>query len=87
MNTDIYFISGIDTDAGKSYCTAWYAKQLSQNGQRVITQKFIQTGNTGHSEDIDLHRRIMGTGYLPEDKEGITTLRLVSTTAPSTSAK
>ena len=69
MNTDIYFISGIDTDAGKSYCTAWYAKQLSQNGQRVITQKFIQTGNTGHSEDIDLHRRIMGTGYLPEDKE------------------
>jgi len=72
MNTDIYFISGIDTDAGKSYCTAWYAKQLSQNGQRVITQKFIQTGNTGHSEDIDLHRRIMGTGYLPEDKEGLT---------------
>ena len=72
MNTDIYFISGIDTDAGKSYCTAWYAKQISQNGQRVITQKFIQTGNTGHSEDIDLHRRIMGTGYLPEDKEGLT---------------
>ena len=72
MNTDIYFISGIDTDAGKSYCTAWYAKQLSQNGQRVITQKFIQTGNTGHSEDIDLHRRIMGTSYLPEDKEGLT---------------
>lgn len=21
---NIYFISGIDTDAGKSYCTAWY---------------------------------------------------------------
>ena len=35
---NIYFISGIDTDAGKSYCTAWYAKQLSRNGQRVITQ-------------------------------------------------
>lgn len=69
MESNIYFISGIDTDAGKSYCTAWYAKQLSLNGQRIITQKFIQTGNTGHSEDIDLHRRIMGTGYLPEDKE------------------
>ena len=72
MESNIYFISGIDTDAGKSYCTAWYAKQLSLNGQRIITQKFIQTGNTGHSEDIDLHRRIMGTGYLPEDKEGLT---------------
>ena len=72
MKPNIYFISGIDTDAGKSYCTAWYAKQLSRNGQRVITQKFIQTGNTGHSEDIDLHRRIMGTGYLPEDNERLT---------------
>lgn len=72
MRTNIYFISGIDTDAGKSYCTAWYAGQLSKNGQRVITQKFIQTGNTGHSEDIDLHRRIMGTDYLPEDEEGLT---------------
>ena len=47
---NIYFISGIDTDAGKSYCTAWYARELIQRGLRVITQKFIQTGNTGHSE-------------------------------------
>ena len=49
---NIYFISGIDTDAGKSYCTAWYARELMQRGLRVITQKFIQTGNTGHSEDM-----------------------------------
>lgn len=73
MNANnIYFISGIDTDAGKSYCTAWYAAQLIKEGKRVITQKFIQTGNVGHSEDIDLHRRLMGTGYLPEDHEGLT---------------
>lgn len=72
MKSQIYFISGIDTDAGKSYCTAWLAGQLGKDGKRVITQKFIQTGNTGHSEDIDLHRRILGTGYLPEDKEGLT---------------
>lgn len=68
----IYFVSGIDTDAGKSYCTAWYAAQLMKEGKRTITQKFIQTGNVGHSEDIDLHRRLMGTGYLPEDREGLT---------------
>lgn len=73
MNTNnIYFVSGIDTDAGKSYCTAWLAKELANEGHRVITLKFIQTGNVGHSEDIDLHRRIMGTGYLPEDREGLT---------------
>lgn len=72
MKSRIYFISGIDTDAGKSYCTAWYARQLTLSGKRVITQKFIQTGNTGHSEDIDLHRRLLGTGYLPEDREGLT---------------
>lgn len=72
MESNIYFISGIDTDAGKSYCTAWYASKLAQNGQRVITQKFIQTGNVGHSEDIDLHRQIMHTGYLPEDRERLT---------------
>ena len=72
MESNIYFISGIDTDAGKSYCTAWYAAQLIKEGRRVITQKFIQTGNVGHSEDIDLHRRLMGTGYLPEDREGLT---------------
>ncbi len=72
MEKNIYFVSGIDTDAGKSYCTAWLAREVARNGQRVITQKFIQTGNTGHSEDIDLHRRIMGTGYLPEDREALT---------------
>lgn len=32
----------------------------------------IQTGNVGHSEDIDLHREIMGIPFTPEDKEQIT---------------
>ena len=56
---NIYFISGIDTDAGKSYCTAWYARELMQRGLRVITQKFIQTGNTGHSEVIGQRARYL----------------------------
>ena len=29
-----YFISGIDTDAGKSYCTGWWAKQMAVLGQK-----------------------------------------------------
>lgn len=67
--SDIIFISGIDTDAGKTYATAWLAKHLMKKGQRVITQKFIQTGNSDYSEDIVKHRELMGTGLLPEDED------------------
>ena len=63
----VYFVSGIDTDAGKTYVTGYIARKLMDEGKRVITQKFIQTGNVGMSEDIEAHRRIMGTGMLPED--------------------
>lgn len=65
------FISGIDTDAGKTYATAWLQRRLIDSGRRVITQKFIQTGNVGHSEDIDAHRRLSGTGSFPEDSEPV----------------
>ena len=67
-----YFITGIDTDAGKSYATGWLARKLMDEGQKVITQKFIQTGCIDSSEDIDIHRRITGSGYLPEDNERLT---------------
>jgi len=69
---DIIFISGIDTDAGKSYATGYIAKSLAEQGHKVITQKFIQTGCTDYSEDIDLHRKIMGIPYLPEDTDHTT---------------
>lgn len=61
------FLSGIDTDAGKTYATAFLARKLMNEGNSVITQKFIQTGCTDTSEDIEAHRRLMGTGLLPED--------------------
>ena len=72
MKKNVYFISGIDTDAGKSYATGYLARELNRKGQRTITQKFIQTGNTGHSEDIDLHRRIMDIALTDDDREGLT---------------
>lgn len=62
-----YFVSGIDTDAGKSYATGILARMLAESGIRTITQKFIQTGNTGTSEDIELHRRLMGIPMQPAD--------------------
>ncbi len=72
------FISGIDTDAGKTYATAWLQRKLINEGKRVITQKFIQTGNVGYSEDIDAHRRLSGTGPMPEDAEGLTAPQIFS---------
>lgn len=72
MKKNVYFVSGIDTDAGKSYATGFLARELNANGKRTITQKFIQTGNVGYSEDIDLHRRIMGISHTEEDREGLT---------------
>lgn len=59
MDKETVFITGIDTDAGKSYATGWLANYLAARGRSVITQKFVQTGNEGRSEDIELHRRIM----------------------------
>lgn len=61
------FISGIDTDAGKTYATGWLAKNYMDKGLSVATQKFIQTGNKEFSEDIEAHRKIMGIEMLPED--------------------
>ncbi len=69
---NVYFVSGIDTGIGKSCATGYLARLWNGRGVRTITQKLIQTGNTGMSEDIELHRRIMGCGLLPEDHEGLT---------------
>ena len=68
----VYFISGIDTDAGKTYITGMLAKRLMEKGHKVATQKFIQTGNDTWSEDIEAHRKIMGIEMLPEDLDHTT---------------
>ncbi len=69
---DKLFISGIDTDAGKSYATGWLAAEMMKQGMNVITQKFVQTGNQEYSEDIDVHRRLMGMEMQPVDLEHLT---------------
>lgn len=74
---NVIFVSGIHTDAGKSYATGWLARRLMDEGKRVATLKFIQTGNVGRSEDIDVHRRLMQI-ELPEDAEGITAPQIFS---------
>lgn len=69
---EIIFVSGIDTDAGKTYCTGWWARRMMEEGKTVVTQKFIQTGNHDFSEDIEVHRHLMGTGMMDVDLDHTT---------------
>jgi dethiobiotin synthetase len=68
----IYFITGIDTDAGKTIVTGTMARYLKEKGVKVITQKLAQTGCAGLSEDILSHRALMKSELLAEDIDGLT---------------
>ena len=73
-----YFITGIGTDVGKSWATGWQARRYMDEGKSVITQKFIQTGNVGRSEDIEVHRKIMGIEMTEEDRRMTTAPEIFS---------
>lgn len=66
------FVTGTDTDAGKSYATGWLANLINQEGGNAMTMKFVQTGNNDMSEDIEVHRRIMGIDYTEFDLDHTT---------------
>lgn len=68
----IYFIGGIDTDIGKTYATGHIAQCCLKNQQHIITQKLIQTGCQHESEDILIHRKIMGINQTEADKQMLT---------------
>ena len=68
----VFFISGIDTDVGKTVVTGLMARALHKSGVRVITVKMVQTGNIGYSEDLQRHRALMGVAAFPEDSMGLT---------------
>lgn len=65
-------ITGIDTDIGKTVATGLLARYLKEVGVAVITQKIVQTGCIDVSDDIRLHRQLMGVDLMPEDHEGLT---------------
>jgi len=67
-----YFISAIDTDAGKSIVTGLLARHLKNKGEDIITMKVAQTGCVAYSEDIETHRQIMGIPMSKGDKGGET---------------
>ncbi len=71
----VLFISGIDTDIGKTYATGMIAKALMHQGVNIITQKLVQTGvsiNPDNGEmniadDIIVHRQLMDIPLQPCD--------------------
>ena len=76
----VLFISGIDTDIGKTYATGMIAKSLMQQGVNAITQKLVQTGvsinpDSGEmniADDIITHRQLMGILLQPCDIDSTT---------------
>ena len=74
MNVSQYTIAigGIDTGAGKSVVTGLLARHLLDLGRAVTTLKLVQTGCSGVSEDILMHRRLMGQARTDFDREGVT---------------
>ena len=68
----VYFVSGIDTGIGKTVATGMIARFLLGRGVRAATVKMVQTGCRGFSEDLELHRKLMGIPPLPEDLAGLT---------------
>lgn len=68
----LQFVSGIDTDAGKTIATGWLAGRFLREGRNVVTAKLVQTGSDELSPDILTHRRLMGKGLLPGDIDGRT---------------
>ncbi len=68
----ILFVSGIDTGIGKTIATGLMAAWFQEQGHRPITQKLVQTGCQITSDDIQVHRRLMGVEPLPEDNENTT---------------
>ncbi|MCI5122149.1 MAG: dethiobiotin synthase, partial [Candidatus Electrothrix sp. AUS4] len=65
-------VCGIDTGVGKTMVTGLLARHLMDQGKVVMTQKPVQTGCKDRPEDILLHRKIMGTGWLSPDDQGLT---------------
>ena len=72
MTHRVFFVSGIDTGVGKTVATGVMARWLLRQGVSVATVKLVQTGCHNFSEDLDMHRAIMGIKPLPEDEAGLT---------------
>jgi dethiobiotin synthetase len=54
------FVTGSDTGVGKTVITGLLAKYILMKNGKVITQKWIETGATNFSKDVQTHLKLMG---------------------------
>lgn len=69
MKQSVLFVTGIDTGIGKSYATAFLLQQMRREGLRVVSQKPVQTGCLGSSEDLATHDFLAGCEPNSEDAD------------------
>ena len=62
-----FFVTGIDTDIGKSIVCGLLGRFLRSINANYISAKLIQTGCEEIAEDIVTHRKLEGIDLLPED--------------------
>ncbi|NTU58583.1 MAG: ATP-dependent dethiobiotin synthetase BioD [Chlorobiaceae bacterium] len=72
MKGRVLVVAGIDTGIGKTVATGHLARSFAESGVQVITQKIAQTGCEGVSEDISVHRELMGIALQDADLDGTT---------------
>jgi len=58
-----FIILGTSTNCGKTYVTGLLAKFFYEQGIKVITQKWVQTGAKSFSPDVKKHLKIAGIPF------------------------
>ena len=61
MKGTVLFITGIDTNIGKTFATGMIACALAEKGKKVITQKMIQTISLSSPRQPAAYKRNMST--------------------------
>ncbi|MEW6719837.1 MAG: dethiobiotin synthase [Thermodesulfobacteriota bacterium] len=65
------FVTGTDTNVGKTMVCGLLAAFLRERGMNAVTQKWVQTGTQGWPADLAMHRRLMKLPQdIPEDMLG-----------------
>lgn len=62
------FITGTDTEVGKTIVTGLLADFLLKKGTTVITQKWLQTGS-GQTSDVETHLKLMNKSKASVEKD------------------
>ena len=81
------FITGIDTDIGKTVACGILAKTMIEKGLSVYTQKLVETGcSQGVSHDLRVHAEIVGKEFNTANPDLHCPYRFISPASPHLAA-